>query len=103
MIIRAGVSLSSPERRAAADARFQEAKARIEAIDAERKARLEALDWYQALMAERHEMVRQKETNQWERSYKKFSVGKDSMGIAFHVCGQGDTWEEAFTNAERDK
>ena len=100
-IIRAYDSLSSERKRETAAALFDEAKARIEAIDAEIKARLEALDWYQALLAERRLLVKQKQDNLGEKLYKKFAVGKDSSGIAFHVCGQGDTWEEAFAEADR--
>lgn len=102
-IVRAHESLSSPERRAEADVLFQTAKNRIEAIDKEVDDRIKAMEWYQVLQAERKVMRGQKEANMWQRSYHKFSVGYNSMGIAFHVSGEGDTWEEAFQKADADK
>lgn len=101
-IIRASDSLSSPEKRNAAKALRDTCKARIEAIDAEIKQRLSQIDWYQALLAEKKSL-----RDEWGQirgtghlSYYKFSVGKD-LGYAFHVCGNGDTWEEAFAEADR--
>lgn len=100
-IVRASESLSSPEKRAAARKLFDASKARIAGIDAEIKERLAQLDWYQALLAEKRSLK-----DQWGQiqgtghlSYYKFSVGKD-IGYAFHVCGNGDTWEEAFADAD---
>ena len=99
--IRASESLSSPEKRTAAKAMRDAGKARIEAIDAEIKKRLLELDWYTALLAEKKNL-----RDKWgqvkgtgDLSYYKFSVGKD-VGYAFHVCGSGDTWEEAFAQAD---
>ena len=102
-LIRAYDRISSPEERAEAREYFDAAKARIEAIDREIADRLAALDWYQALKAERAAMVKDKQTHIGRMSYYKFTVGRDSMGIAFAVEGQGDTWEMAFAQADARK
>jgi len=102
-LVRAHEQLSSPERRADAAAQLTDAAARIEAIDREVAERLAVLDWYQALIAERKTLRAQKETaNSW-RSYYKFSVGQDAHGFAFMVLGKGDTWEEAFADADKHR
>jgi hypothetical protein len=98
-IVRAGEALSSPEKRATAKQALDCGKTRRDAIDKEVQDRLNAEDWYRALMAERKQCIEQiKGASGWN-CYYKFAVGKDA-GIAFHVDGQGDTWEEAFAQAD---
>jgi hypothetical protein len=99
-IVRACQTLSSPEKRADAGERFRAAKDRIDAIDAEIKDRLAALDWYQSLTTERRMLRLAQNVAAAERCHYKFAVGRDT-GIAFHVCGQGDTWEQAFAAADQ--
>jgi len=99
-LIRVEQGLSSPERRADGDRRFAETQARIEAIDREMADRLAALDWYQALKDERKQVVAQKQRAMFDRFYHRFQVGQDELGFAFLVLGKGDTWEEAFADAD---
>lgn len=37
----------------------------------------------------------------YESHHYRFSVGKIALGMFFSVEGSGDTWEEAFTAAEK--
>lgn len=97
-IIRVEGELSSPEKRAAAMVKLHEAKDRRTAIDKEIAERLSQLDWYVALVAERKQVCKTVSDQSYYVSRYKFTVGYDS-GLAFHVEGYGDTWEEAFAKA----
>lgn len=101
-LIRASEPISSQEKREAAAATMRAARERRDAIDKEVAERLKTLDWYQALMAERKETVKTINEVQGWVSYFKFNVGYDA-GIAFHISGYGDTWEQAFEKAEGAK
>ncbi len=98
-IARASETLSSPERRTTQSDRNTALKARREAINAELAERLNALPWYVALIKERAEVAKELSSTQWNAHYFKFQVGKD-LGYAFHVSGSGDTWEQAFAQAD---
>lgn len=91
---------SSPDRRAAASEKATTARARIKAIDQEIAERLKALDWYQALTGERKELQKVASENSGMAMFHRFSVGKN-MGLFFEVLGSGDTWEEAFAQADK--
>lgn len=97
-LIRAGEKLSSPESRASALQRLRDNRDRRDAIDSEVQRRLNEMDWYKALMLERRACAEAVKHGTGWACYYKFSVGCD-VGIAFHVKGQGDTWEEAFEAA----
>ena len=99
-LIRANESVSSPERRETASAKVQGLRQRKKEIDAEISERLAGLDWYQALTAERRAAVEAIRKTEGHAFYKKFSVGQNELGM-FWVKGQGDTWEEAFADADR--
>lgn len=97
---------SSPEARGDALATVKAARARIEAIEAEIAERLKALDWYQALRAEQKAERETIKSIGNAAMYYKFNVGKVSNvgGLSFyHVDGQGDTWEQAFAQADRGR
>jgi hypothetical protein len=101
--VQARERLSSPESRAAAGDTVKAARARIDAIDVEIRERLALLDWYQALQAERKAERAKMAAVGANAMYYKFSVGKVSNvgGMAFYsVGGQGDTWEQAFAQAD---
>jgi hypothetical protein len=98
--IRNAGHFSSPERRDEASGKAQTARARIKDIDQEITARLKALDWYQALTSERKDLQKVASENSGMALFHRFSVGKD-MGLFFEVLGSGDTWEEAFAQADR--
>lgn len=91
---------SSPERRDEASGKTQTARARIKDIDQEIAARLKALDWYQALTSERKDLQKVISESSGMAMFYRFSVGKN-MGMFFEVLGSGDTWEEAFAQADR--
>jgi hypothetical protein len=101
-MIRVGELLSSPDKRAEAQAILKRNRERRDAIDHEVNERLNAMDWYRELMAERKACVRAVSEAQGWAAYYKFKVGRD-VGIAFSVDGCGDTWEAAFADAERQK
>lgn len=98
---RVGTSLSSPEERDQRLTTFRTHRAERDAIDAEIKRRLEAEPWYQDLMARRKTLVTSLRKLD-VMPYYKFTVGHvDSILGAFHVEGEGDTWEEAFAKADK--
>lgn len=104
--IRNAGSFSSPDRRERASQAVREARAEIESIDKEVKERLAVCDWYQELQARRKTARKQIEDNQSLAMYHRFDVGRIG-GVAgfqfFEVLGSGDTWEEAFAQADTRK
>jgi hypothetical protein len=98
--LRVGESVSSPERRAEADAQFQQVTAEIEAVDAKVKAIIAAHAELQALYARRRALVPQKQQLIGWRHYRKFNAYTQE-GIALGLLGSGDTWEETIDAAER--
>jgi hypothetical protein len=87
---------TSAEQRQAANTSMSAARNRMNAIDAEVKARLAELDWYQALMHERETLKREKDAAQVTALTYRCTVGK-----GLRIMGQGDTWDEAFAQADR--
>lgn len=98
-LVRNAGRFSSPERRAEASEKTTAARNRIKAIDQEIAERLKVLDWYQALTSERKELQKTASENSGMAMFHRFSVGKN-IGIGFEVLGSGDTWEEAFAQAD---
>lgn len=96
--IRAENGLSSPEARAAASERWASTSTELEAVEKELANRLKACDWYQELTGKIRNLRKAKSEQGWFRHYYKFAVGE--LHIGFHVEGQGDTWEEAFAQAD---
>lgn len=100
-LIRAAAALSSPEQREAARATMAEANAELTRLKAERKARLDALDWLNDLNQQIAATQQRASVATSDAHYYKFAVGYDAHGFAFHVNGQGDTWEQAFSAADK--
>ncbi|HEX7330355.1 MAG TPA: hypothetical protein VF290_02580 [Pyrinomonadaceae bacterium] len=90
---------SSPERRTAAGEEAKTARSRIKEIDREIADRLKALDWYQALTSERRELQKVASSSSSLALRYRFQVGRNT-GLFFEVLGSGDTWEEAFKQAD---
>jgi lysylphosphatidylglycerol synthetase-like protein (DUF2156 family) len=98
--IRANKDLSSPEERAEAQARASTRRAERAELEAE-IARREKEAGIPELRAKIKAISDQSRAEIWNSGYYKFEVGNiDSILGAFHIKGQGDTWEEAFANAE---
>lgn len=98
-----GPRLSSPEDRQAALDRRLALRLDVEAIDAEIKRRLADTPWYVELMEKRKAINAERNTLP-SGAYYKFRVGFiDNVLGAFNVEGEGDTWEEAFAQAERKR
>lgn len=98
-LVRNAGHFSSPERRAEAHEKTTTARARMKAIDREITERLKTLDWYQALTNERKELQKVASENSGIAMFHRFSVGRNA-GLFFEVLGSGDTWEEAFAQAD---
>jgi hypothetical protein len=101
-LYRVGEKLSSADDRESIRQQRRELVAEREAIDAEVKERLAQLDWYVALQKRRSDIFHALRYAEGRSSYFKFQVGKREMG-AFWIKGQGDTWEDAFADAEKSK
>lgn len=97
--IRAGESLSSPERREQARATVKQANDRIKEIDDEIRRRLEELDWFRELTGEKRGLRKTISKTEGNAFYYRFSVGTQNGSFAA-IAGTGDTWEEAFAQAE---
>lgn len=98
--IRAGQDFSSPERRDKNREQYKTARAELEAIEADIKQRLSELDWYQELRTKQRKLRKVADAAQSEALYHRFSVGK-SGSMFTEIFGQGDTWEEAFAEADK--
>lgn len=94
--VRAGESFSSPERREKARDTVVDARAEVKRIDEEITRRLSVLDWYQDLRKQRSELTKRINNTEGNARYYRFHVGK-SGGL----LGSGDTWEEAFAQADK--
>lgn len=103
--IRADRDLSSPERRAAALERSRALKASEDtaaaALEA-RRAELLSDPEYQRLLKEWRATKAQRAALSSEACYYKFRVGRADRLFA-HVLGHGDTWEQAFDDAENKR
>lgn len=99
-LIQNGGHFSSPERRAEAGEKAKSARARMKEIDQEISDRLKALDWYQALTSERRELQKVASDNSSLALRYRFQVGRNT-GLFFEVLGSGDTWEQAFEQADQ--
>jgi hypothetical protein len=96
---RVGQHTTSPEQRAAAlealRAARDEKEQRVKAL----QERLNATDWYVEAQAEISRLRQVIATTQGECNHYKFSVGR-SVGWANEITGTGDTWEQAFADAD---
>lgn len=98
--VRNGESFSSPDKRKAALDTVLSARARKKEIDDEVQRRLNEMDWYQELQKERRECVERARKTEGYAHYYRFSVSRQTA-MGFHeILGQGDTWEEAFAQAD---
>lgn len=95
---------TSPEQRAEALAELRELRVNKEDIDLEVKNWLEAQSFYVEKMAQRRVVVKslQDATSIGLSHTWKFTIGRD-IGYANEITGHGDTWEEAFADAEKRK
>lgn len=92
--------MSSPERRSEALRVVQEARARQKEIDDEVRRRMKEMDWYQELCKERRQCVETISKTEGNAHHYRFSIGK-SGGMFTEIIGSGDTWEEAFAQADQ--
>lgn len=92
---------TSPEKRQAAQTTTVNARAEIKRIDEEVAARLKELDWYQELQKQRRKARERISQNEGLSLYYRFSVGKQTSFGFNEIVGQGDTWEEAFADADK--
>lgn len=98
--VRNGEHFSSPEQRQQALSTVQEARAEAKRIDEEITRRLSECDWYQQLDQKRRALRKQVSDTAGYAMHYRFSVGKQN-GMFNEVLGQGDTWEEAFAEADK--
>ena len=101
---RVGNGLSSPERRANAQAGVDSTRAARAELEAEIKRREDAAGIPE--LRERVKALAQtiRETALGDANYYKFKVGFiDNVIGAFNIIGYGDTWEEAFADADRKR
>jgi hypothetical protein len=94
-------AITSPETRAAARAEIHTLTCKRDALDDEVQAWLNEQPFYQQKNAERKHIVgelRKAERSGLAHAYR-FTIGK-SIGWANEITGEGDTWEEAFRQAE---
>ena len=99
---RVGVGVSSPERRDKAMEMVGQAKEARAELEAEIKRREEAAGI--PALREQMKVLSQtvRETALGHAGYYKFQVGFiDNVIGAFNVIGSGDTWEEAFAQADQ--
>lgn len=98
--IRASELPSSPQARDGARREVADLKARKTAIDKEITDRLAQLDWYIALTSESRALYQQINQRAYYVGHTRCAVGRHN-GIGFEVLGSGDSWAEAFTEADR--
>ena len=100
--IEIGQRLSSPEDRAKNTADRADINARIDALKETYNTWLQAQPEHQLFRATLKQLFAQRD--RVPSHYYKFRVGHTGMGgMFYHVEGQGDTWEEAFANADPEK
>jgi hypothetical protein len=98
--VRNSEHFTSPEKRQASTDTIKAAQAEFDAIVREIKERLAACDWYQELQTKKRAAFKKLEEAKYHRTGYRFFVGK--QGAVFtEILGQGDTWEEAFAEADR--
>ncbi len=95
---RVGSSRSSSEQRAERRTRLLALRAERETLEKAWQERLNAMPEYQEYTAKRKALIAAIRTVDFV-DYYKFLVG-ENLGFAFEVKGHGDTWEEAFANAD---
>jgi hypothetical protein len=100
--IRVSASLTSPDRREAARARANAAREQIDALKREIAEREQAAG-IPELRERKAKLAQERDYAMAESCHYKFTVGHVVSGLFLHVDGQGDTWEEAFAKAEREK
>jgi hypothetical protein len=99
-MIRAGDKVTSAYRREIARAGAIRVKEQQDELIRERDERLKALDWLQQMNTEIAALGKQRNELLALSHHYKFSVGSvDNIIGAFHIKGQGDTWEAAFDAA----
>ena len=98
-----GKGVSSPDRRAAADAAWQQTSAALEETKAAYWRIIHAHPELQRLGALEKKLREEKERLNHERHYRKFQALKPSGGIGWEYIGSGDTWEEVIEKAESKK
>jgi hypothetical protein len=96
--------ISGQERRDAASEKIRQLRADKDAIDNEITERLKACDWYQSLKRRQGELAKEIQNTIPEAHRHRFDVGRIG-GVSgfqfFEVLGSGDTWEEAFAQADQ--
>lgn len=98
--IRAEGELSSPEKRAAAKERKDTLRSQKAELEAE-ITRREVAAGIPEVRAQIQALSKPITSEMWESMRYRFTVGSvDGVIGAFHVKGQGDTWEQAFDAAD---
>src|SRR4030095_13277532 len=98
-----GTGISSPDRRAAAEAEYERTVAELDATRAERDRIIREHAELQRLIARAAYLHTEKERLRHEKHYHKFQALKPSGGIGWEYIGSGDTWEEVIEKAESKK
>jgi hypothetical protein len=94
--------VTTPEMRAESLAELRALRAERQALEAELQAWLDAQPFYQQKVAERKRItrdIREVEGRGGLNAYR-FTIGQNK-GWCNEITGQGDTWEEAFSEAEK--
>jgi hypothetical protein len=101
-MVRAGTQVTSQEKRDRARVACAELKAKRQALEQERADKLKELPWLQEMNKAIQKLRDAENQMSGQAWHYKFAVGyvDDILG-AFHVQGQGDTWEQAFEKAEK--
>jgi hypothetical protein len=98
--VRNAENMSSQQKRNENRDRYMELRAEIEQTEADVKLQLSQLDWYQEARKRQQELRKEADKAQSIALYHRFSVGK-SNDMFTEIVGNGDTWEEAFADAEK--
>ena len=92
---------SSSEQREANGAKIRALRAEKESIIKDTNRRLQGIQWYRE-SCERQKAIYAELKTLSPMPYYKFQVGSiDGILGAFHIKGEGDTWEQAFADADR--
>lgn len=95
---------SSADKRSEASNRVSELRAKKESLIREKDERLKALDWLTEINRKIVELNKEIQNEIPKTMFKRFDVGRVG-GVAgmnfFEVLGSGDTWEEAFAQADK--
>lgn len=93
--------ITSPEIRAEALQELRDMRAKRDQLDKDVRTWLDAQPFYQVQMEQRRiftGMIRDLEGRGISHAYR-FTIGRN-IGWSYEITGEGDTWEEAFHQAQ---